>query len=89
MSKEQEELNKLHKKLHEEWLKHPVTQQAIGVLKKRKEYYCRLLQTNILSDSNPAREQRQRDCMQTAEAFVTILTNSDKFLEYMNQPEKE
>ena len=90
MSKEttQEELNKLHKKLHEEWLKHPVTVQAIEVLKKRKDFYKQKLQEGILAKSDAVVEEKYRQCINTAEAFIQILTSQDKFIELMNQENK-
>ena len=74
-------------KLHEEWLKHPVTQDAIKILKSRYDHYKKSLQTNILTVSNKESEDRFRSAMTTTETLGILLFETTKFVEQLNNKE--
>lgn len=76
-----EETKKQFSKLHEEWLRHPVTRQAIDIIVNRYDEYKKTLQENILVESNPAKESNLRIAMSTCQAIQTLLTQTDKFVD--------
>ena len=81
----QAEQDKLHRKLHEEWLRHPITQQSIRNLETRLQEYVTTLQEKILVESNEKYENKARQCINTLKAEILILTNTDTFVEYINK----
>ena len=72
-------------KLHQEWLRHPVTQDAVRILESRVEYYKKALQDRILVESNEKSEQSYRDSMKTANVLINIITNTTTFVEQLNK----
>jgi len=77
--------DKLSAQLHEEWLKHPVTQDAIKILKSRYDTYKKSLQEGILTTSNKETEDKLRTAMSTAEALGLILFNTPQFVQQLNK----
>ena len=84
----QEALDKQTSKLHEEWLKHPVTQDAIKVLKSRYDHYKKSLQEGILITSNKESEDKLRSAMTTSEALGLLLFETPKFVATLNNINK-
>ena len=76
-------------KLHNEWLKHPTTQDAVKILKGRYDHYKTKLQTDILVASNKESEDKLRSAMTTAETLGLLLFQTDKFVETLNKLNKE
>jgi hypothetical protein len=76
-------------KLHEEWLKHPVTQDVIKILKSRHDYYKKSLQEGILSYSNKEAEDKLRSAMTTTEALGLLLFETPKFVQQLNNINKK
>jgi len=84
----QQELDKRTEDFHKEWLKHPVTQDAIKLLKSRYDQYKGTLQTNILISSNKEAEDKIRSAMTTAEALGLILFETTQFVQQINKLNK-
>ena len=85
----QDIINEQTAQLHKEWLAHPVTQDAIKVLKSRFDNYKASLQTNILTISNKESEDKLRSAMTTAEALGLMLFETPRFVQQLNTINKK
>ena len=84
----QEALDLQTAKLHEEWLKHPVTQDAIKVLNARSAQFIKTLQDNILIESNIGKEDKLRTAITTLKAAIILLSDTQQFVSHLNKTNK-
>jgi hypothetical protein len=75
-------------KLHEEWLRHPVTQDVLKVLSARKQHYIKTIQDGILLESNESWEDKLRASITTCDVMLTIGFNTAQFIEQLNKVKK-
>jgi len=83
--KAQEELDKQMEKLHEEWLKHPVTQDALKILSARATEFQKQLQDGILIESDETKEHKLRVAMNTLKASHILLSDTKQFVQHLNK----
>ena len=72
-------------KAHQEWLKHPVTQDFIKILTERQEKFTSDLQAGILLASDAAKETSFRNSISTLKAVLVIVTDSKQFVSRQNK----
>jgi hypothetical protein len=75
----------LTKKLHEEWLQHPVTQDVLRVILARADHYKKNLQEGILVSSNEPWEDKLRTSIETVKVVAEIGFNTKQFVEQLNK----
>jgi hypothetical protein len=80
----QEELQAKQIKAHQEWLKHPITNDAINLLKIRGDKYYGDLVSSVLKETNEPLQITNRACISTITAVLKILTDSQLFVEQQN-----
>ena len=80
---------KLYTKAHEDWLKHPITVDALKILSARVEYYKTSLQEGILVESNKDKETNLRIAMTTSQAFIKIINDPKLFLHSVEELNKK
>jgi len=83
-NKLKEELVKQQIKAHQEWLKHPVTNDLIIVLKERCDKQIADLMAHILIESNETFESKHRTSINTLKAMIAIITDSTIFVAQQN-----
>lgn len=88
-NKSLDEKVKLYTKAHEDWLKHPITVDALKVLSARVEYYRTSLQEGILVESNKDKETNLRIAMTTSQAFIKIINDPKLFLHSVEELNKK
>lgn len=72
-------------KAHEEWLKHPCTQDAFNVLNRRSAQFIKDLQSGILLESNADKENKLRIAIITLKAASILLSDTNQFVEHLNK----
>ncbi len=89
MTKEQEkqaaELLALQTKLHQDWLKHPVTQDFIKVLQGRINKQSKELQDGIMVSSDEKKENKYRASIAATLAVEQIVKYTPTFVEELNK----
>lgn len=84
-----EEKIALQVKAHKEWLAHPVTHDALSVIKGRIEQQRKALQEGILLESNPEKENKLRVSINAYVAVTMLIENGSLFVEQLNKQNKE
>lgn len=83
--KQQEELEKLQRRLHEDWLKHPVTVDFCKILEARFNNKQEELQLGILIASDEKKENALRTTCSTLAAVGRILRDTPTFIGELNK----
>jgi hypothetical protein len=84
----QQELDKIASKAHEEWLKHPVTQDILKILETRRLFHIKNLQDGILLASNKELEDKLRTAITTTAANIILISDTKQFVEHLNKLNK-
>ncbi len=71
-------------KAHEEWLKHPITQDLIKILKKRETKHREDLFNKVLKETDEQFENRYRSAINTTQTHINIIIDSKTFVEQQN-----
>ena len=80
-----------HKQLveqHQQWLKHPVTNEMLKVLNNHKDKFTRTLLDGVMVGTNEKEQENCRSGIKTCSALEKAFTDSETFIRLIKQPTK-